>query len=555
MQCSQCGADIYEGASFCGECGAPVSGSAQAPAASRPDTKPRSRATVNAERRQRQTATRNAPDQEATTVLADSAPAVEAADKSAEGVAAAAGGAAVAAAGVAAAEAAEQGAEPAGADPISVTANDWDDSPTTIIDPLQVDVAPAPVAAAAAQQGLAQDYTQPYEQPTVQGASYEGASPQEVGAMRPVVERPDRVAGMYEAQQKKKSRRAIAASLLAVALLAGAGGAWFMHQQAQSEAETQAIVQENEAKSQQAKEEAEVAQQQQEVEDRSNATHNVRLSVSGINYDEAGTRVPVQLMGATEAGESINQVAFVGSDGKGITVPAGNYTATVLASPIAANGMLYNVPTEPFDFTITQDMAEEVSTGQAIVLMPIEAADITKDMVDYAYSLAVQDSPNLARAETCKAAADKVVAENDKTSEEEAAKAEKERMRQARPQLAQEFVSNYFTNVMFTNSNDDSEVLLIENWSEVLAPYVKAGTGIANSIAGEKSGSYYAARSVVVSSQDDKTVTVNADVASAEAIEPGWTSKGWSATVKCTFDEDNLITGMEVTTPSGTTKY
>ena len=61
MKCSQCGAELFDGAAFCGECGARADGTV-AEVSARTDSKPRTRATVNPQRRQRQTAPRNSSD-------------------------------------------------------------------------------------------------------------------------------------------------------------------------------------------------------------------------------------------------------------------------------------------------------------------------------------------------------------------------------------------------------------------------------------------------------------------------------------------------------------
>ena len=512
MKCSRCGAELLEGADFCGECGTKIEVS------KRTDSKPRGRSTVQASRRQRK------------------ASATDVAGEAAAASAAVTGAQQVVADPFDSAETQRLDAAPAAAaEPVEVTSDAWSEAPTSVFQPV-------------AQQASAQD-----EQGQPIYNDY--AAPVAAGAMRPVIDHPDRVVSYAETKRRRGRRAAIAAVLLALALVGAAGAAWFFTQQANSEAETQAIVKENEEKAQQAQQEAEAARAKEAEEERLRGPRNVKFSVSGINYDSSSTRIPLQILGTTSEGTSVNETQFVGSDGSGVLLPPGEYSATVLASPMTSAGMIYTIPTEPMNFKISQDVYGDVITGQGIILMPIEAVNITNEMVDTAYTWAVKDPENNGRADVCKTAADKIIADNKAKTEAEAKKAEQEALKKDRPRLAQEFVSNYFTNVIFINSNDDSQLMVASDWADVALTYVKPGTGLAASLSGETSGEYYSARSVTVSSQSENTVTVRADVASTKEITTGWTSNSWPATVKCTFEDDNKISAMEITTQSGTTTY
>ena len=524
MKCSRCGAELPEGAVYCGECGSKVESS------KRTDSKPRGRSTLQASRRQRRATADDASTESAVAQTTQEATEAIDAIKTQRLVEAAQAAASAAAAG-----AASQAQETQSfADAAEAAPQDLSEAPTKMFEPVDLNESePMPLEGGYGA----------YEEPVADSA------------MRPVIDHPDRVVSYAETQRRRGRRGAIAAVLLALALLGAAGAAWFFTQQANSEAETQAIVKENEEKAQQAKQEAEAARAQEAEDERLRGPRNVKFSVSGINYDSSSTRIPLQILGTTAEGESINETQFVGSYGSGVMLPPGEYSATVMASPMTSAGMIYTIPTDPMDFKISQDVYGEVITGQGIILMPIEANGITTEMVDLSYTWAVKDPQNNGRADVCKAAADKIIADNKAKTEAEAKKAEQEALKKDRPRLAQEFVSNYFTNVIFIDSNDDSQLMVASDWADVALTYVKPGTGLAASLSGETSGEYYSARSVTVSSQGDNTVTVRADVASAKEIAPGWTNTSWPATVKCTFEDDNKISSMEITTPSGTTTY
>lgn len=376
--------------------------------------------------------------------------------------------------------------------------------------------------------------------------------PQATGAMKPIVEHPDHVRTRSEIRKQKRKGAIIGVFLLALAAAVAAGIYFYLANEAATRAETERIVAEHEAEAERAQQQAAEAAAEEAAVQKRDALHNVTFAVSGMDYDQSATRIPLKLTGTTQAGETIDQVVFVGSDGMGVAVPAGKYAATVIESPMASTGMLYTIPTDAMEFTVSEDDGETVSSGQAITLLPIEASKITQQMVDDSYGWAIQDEGFTNHAESCRAAAEKTLSEW--TDERRAAEAQKAKAQQRAP-LAQQFVSEYFTTVVFNDQDDDSNVSPASNWEEILEPYVKPNSKLAKHIAEGPPSGYSVTLSADPTKSDDKTVTVGANVASSDKAEPGWTLQSSDVTVVCTFDDDNLITGMKVTTSKGTKEY
>lgn len=369
-----------------------------------------------------------------------------------------------------------------------------------------------------------------------------------VGAVKPVVEHPDHVPDHRELQRRKRNHGLIGVVIVLFLLAAIGGVGTYLVTDAQSRAETARIVEQHEAEAQAAKDQAEAAAAEEQRQAQIAAIHAVTFSVSGVDYDSYATRIPVQVVGQSAAGETIDETMFVNSSGAGVNLPAGTYKATVVASPLASTGMVYTVSSPEMEFTINEDDGAEVPSGHAVVLLPVEADQLTQDMIDAAYNWAMKDEVSAVNAPTYKQAAETAMAE----SKERKRKASSE----ARQRLAQEFVSEYFTTVMFTNQDDDSEVAVIDNWSEIVLDYVREGTALADTLAkGEKE--YRAALTIEAPTSDDKkkTVTVKASVVSTDKVVEGWTLDDYDATVVCTFDDDNLITKIKVTTPKGSKEY
>ena len=142
------------------------------------------------------------------------------------------------------------------------------------------------------------------------------------------------------------------------------------------------------------------------------------------DLDEDGTHVPVKVTGKDEEGSKVSETAFLAPDGSGLSLPLGTYKVKPLASPISAEGDVYQVPDTTIEITLDSEAVEEGKTttvSESLVFVAIDAADVTDEIIDEALKWAKKDdSIDADRAEEL---ADKARAARD----DAIAKAEEER--------------------------------------------------------------------------------------------------------------------------------
>ena len=234
----------------------------------------------------------------------------------------------------------------------------------------------------------------------------------------------------------KRSKRPLAIAAVVIALLAAGGGAGYYFgvyapEQARQAAEQEALA----------------------------AKHAVRFSVSAQGWDTSAgaSRLPVHITGKEERGKKVDTVRYIDSDGGGVELRRGSYEAEVAASPIAADGTIYAVPTDKLDIKLGEKAAEKkaVDAGD-VTLEPVEASEVTDDQIAAAKKYAEEDegakkagfdfdAEALATAATKRrddaVAAKQAEDEARRQAEEEAKKAEEARQ-------ARTFETDYFTMVL-----------------------------------------------------------------------------------------------------------
>lgn len=234
----------------------------------------------------------------------------------------------------------------------------------------------------------------------------------------------------------KRSKRPLAIAAVVIALLAAGGGAGYYFgvyapEQARQAAEQEALA----------------------------AKHAVRFSVSAQGWDTSAgaSRLPVHITGKEERGKKVDTVRYIDSDGGGVELHRGSYEAEVAASPIAADGTIYAVPTDKLDIKLGEKAAEKkaVDAGD-VTLEPVEASEVTDDQIAAAKKYAEEDegakkagfnidAEALSTAATKRrddaVAAKQAEDEARRQAEEEARKAEEARQ-------ARTFETDYFTMVL-----------------------------------------------------------------------------------------------------------
>ena len=181
---------------------------------------------------------------------------------------------------------------------------------------------------------------------------------------------------------KKKDPRKIAAIvagvIVAIAVVGGGTWAFINYQHQQQVAAEQA--------------------QQEKDEAIAKAEHVVVIKVSGDGWDTSAgaSRLPVHVEGTDSKGEKVDEVQYATSDGRGINLRQGSYVLSVPASPIAADGTVFNVSNTQVEvsFTAKDEEGSEIdATGRGgFELTPINALEVTDEQINKAYEYASKDT-------------------------------------------------------------------------------------------------------------------------------------------------------------------
>ncbi len=125
---------------------------------------------------------------------------------------------------------------------------------------------------------------------------------------------------------------------------------------------------------------------------------SVRIGVRAAGLDcSTGSKIPVQVSGQDSDGSSVSETLYVDEHGRGIKLLPGDYTLTIAASPIAADGTIYTVPTTKAQVAIKSD-GQDLS-GQATFKLKVPSADtVTDDQIDAAAKHAEEGGTSSAAA-------------------------------------------------------------------------------------------------------------------------------------------------------------
>ncbi len=111
---------------------------------------------------------------------------------------------------------------------------------------------------------------------------------------------------------------------------------------------------------------------------------SVQIGVHAAGLDcSTGSKIPVQVSGQDADGSSVSETLYVDEHGRGIKLLPGDYTLSIAASPIAADGTIYTVPTTKTQVTVKSD-GQDLS-AQATFKLKVPSADtVTDDQIDAA---------------------------------------------------------------------------------------------------------------------------------------------------------------------------
>ena len=181
-----------------------------------------------------------------------------------------------------------------------------------------------------------------------------------------------REAEVRHRKMSPKRRNLMVAGVVAVALVAGGAGyaAWNGYRQEQA-----AVVAAN-----------------------AHTMMSVQIGVHAAGLDcSTGSKIPVQVSGQDSDGSSVSETLYVDEHGRGIKLLPGDYTFSIAASPIAADGTIYTVPTTKAQVTVKNDGQD--LRAQATFKLKVPSADtVTDDQIDAAAKYAEEGGASSAAA-------------------------------------------------------------------------------------------------------------------------------------------------------------
>ena len=181
-----------------------------------------------------------------------------------------------------------------------------------------------------------------------------------------------REAEVRHRKMSPKRRNLMVAGVVAVALVAGGAGyaVWNGYQQEQA-----AVLAAN-----------------------AHTMMSVQIGVHAAGLDcSTGSKIPVQVSGQDSDGSSVSETLYVDEHGRGIKLLPGDYTFSIAASPIAADGTIYTVPTTKAQVTIKSD-GQDLRAQATFKLKVPSAGTVTDDQIDAAAKYAEEGGASSAAA-------------------------------------------------------------------------------------------------------------------------------------------------------------
>ena len=112
-------------------------------------------------------------------------------------------------------------------------------------------------------------------------------------------------------------------------------------------------------------------------------------------YDKSSSRIPVEVTGQDANGNDVNETVFLAYSGADIELPEGKYQVKAVGSPIATDGTIYKIPSNPIDFELSAKKATNkdggVTVQKVLSFQPIAAKDMTDEQIKEAIAWARKD--------------------------------------------------------------------------------------------------------------------------------------------------------------------
>lgn len=131
---------------------------------------------------------------------------------------------------------------------------------------------------------------------------------------------------------------------------------------------------------------------------------SIAFSITAPNYDASkDSKFVIHIKGLNYKGNKVEEDVYVSSDGKGVSLDKGSYTASVRVSPLLHGGALYDVPADSISFRVNDGGIAD-GTVLSFEYTVADPSTVTSDEIDQAYYAAVASGMPKESAAALKAA-------------------------------------------------------------------------------------------------------------------------------------------------------
>lgn len=195
------------------------------------------------------------------------------------------------------------------------------------------------------------------------------------------------------------------------------------------------------------------------------------LSTSSAGtYGAVGSKIPVQIDGQDASGSIVDAVQYVDEKGGGLRLLPGDYTLSIAASPIAADGTMYEVPSDKLTVKVRRDVKSYADAGTFSFKVP-SADSITDKQIELAYKYASAGgapSDEIAQVLERAATARRDAAVASATAQEKELQREADKRHKATNSYSFDLPAEWYGHVVTSQNGDTVNVYLASDRSKLV---------------------------------------------------------------------------------------
>lgn len=119
--------------------------------------------------------------------------------------------------------------------------------------------------------------------------------------------------------------------------------------------------------------------------------HPIVFTVEADGYSDSDGKIPIAVTGTDADGNFVDATAYIDCNGEGLSLAAGTYTVTVIESPLCANGLFFEPPTDSWTIKVSSDLAsgESVEASPTMKFTKVDPSTVSSSAITTAYKYAI----------------------------------------------------------------------------------------------------------------------------------------------------------------------